>query len=67
MDAATIERDDDWTLTVGPTKDEPIIGRIYIHTLDTSYPYDSQNNSIRVEAHTTIMADRAWFFFACWE
>ncbi len=66
VDASTIERDDDWTLNNGPTAGDEITGRLYIMTIDDVTSYQGSADTQRAEVHTTIMADRAWFFFQCW-
>jgi hypothetical protein len=67
VDAASIERDDGWTMNGGPSNGEPIDGRIYIFTVDMTFSgtYALSTNE-RAEVHTTIHNGKAYFFFHCW-
>ena len=67
VDGDSIERDDGWTMPIGPSKGEPIDGRLYILTLETTYSSTDFLPSVeRAEVHATVVDGEAYFFFACW-
>jgi|GEM_PF-4180231 len=69
VDVDSIERDDEWTMDVGPTAGDRIDGRTYSVTVDAtqSVPgYDDETFPDKT-IHMTVLDGEAYFFFVCWE
>lgn len=67
VDAATVERDDTWTMPVGPSEAEPIDGRLYIFTATFSSIVDGLAfGGIPAEVHATVTDQGTYFFYYCW-
>jgi hypothetical protein len=67
VDAGSIELDEGWTITGGPSDGEPIDGRIYIFTVESIFSQPGfVSSSEHAEVHTTIVDGKAYFFLTCW-
>lgn len=64
----TAERADGWVMPIGPMEGDPIEGRVYSFVTETTVSAPGMDSAqTQDEAHATVIDDRAYFFFQCWD